>query len=52
MDGGEAERLTDSGVGHAAGNVGEGAAVSLTMLPVLMVLIVWQLRRVRRDALA
>jgi len=36
----------------SAGNVGEGAAVSLTMLPVLMVLIVWQLRRVRRDALA
>jgi len=35
--------------GLAAGNTGEGAAVSLTMLPVLLLLIVWQLRRVRRS---
>ena len=33
----------------SAGNIGEGAAVSLTMLPLLLVLIVWQLRRVRRS---
>ena len=32
-----------------SGNLGEGAAISLTMLPVLLVLIVWQLRRIRRS---
>ncbi|HEX3350758.1 MAG TPA: sugar ABC transporter permease, partial [Acetobacteraceae bacterium] len=36
----------------SAGNIGEGAAVSLTMLPLLLVLIVWQLRRVRRSTVA
>ncbi|MBV9538428.1 MAG: sugar ABC transporter permease [Acidisphaera sp.] len=36
----------------SAGNIGEGAAVSLTMLPLLLVLIVWQLRRVRRMTVA
>jgi len=36
--------------GLAAGNIGEGAAISLTMLPVLLVLIIWQLRRIRRSA--
>lgn len=35
--------------GLAAGNIGEGAAISLTMLPVLLVLIIWQLRRIRRS---
>lgn len=36
----------------SAGNIGEGAAVSLTMLPLLLILIVWQLRRVRRSTVA
>lgn len=35
--------------GLAAGNIGEGAAISLTMLPLLLILIVWQLRRIRRS---
>ena len=35
--------------GLAAGNIGEGAAISLTMLPLLLVLIIWQLRRIRRS---
>lgn len=35
-----------------SGNLGEGAAISLTMLPFLLVLIVWQLRRVRRSNVA
>jgi multiple sugar transport system permease protein len=35
-----------------SGNLGEGAAISLTMLPVLLALIVWQLRRVRRSNVA
>ncbi len=35
--------------GLASGNIGEGAAISLTMLPVLFVLIIWQLRRIRRS---
>ncbi len=39
-------------VGLASGNIGEGAAISLTMLPVLLVLIIWQLRRVRRMTVA
>ena len=34
--------------GLASGNIGEGAAISLTMLPILFVLILWQLRRIRR----
>jgi multiple sugar transport system permease protein len=38
--------------GLAAGNIGEGAAISLTMLPALLVLIVWQLRRIRRSTVA
>ena len=38
--------------GLAAGNIGEGAAISLTMLPVLLVLIIWQLRRIRRMTVA
>ena len=38
--------------GLASGNIGEGAAISLTMLPVLLVLIVWQLRRIRRSTVA
>lgn len=38
--------------GLAAGNIGEGAAISLTMLPVLLVLIIWQLRRIRRSTVA
>jgi multiple sugar transport system permease protein len=37
--------------GLASGNIGEGAAISLTMLPILLVLIVWQLRRIRRGGL-
>jgi multiple sugar transport system permease protein len=37
--------------GLASGNIGEGAAISLTMLPILLVLIIWQLRRIRRGAL-
>ncbi len=37
--------------GLRAGNIGEGAAISLTMLPALLVLIVWQLRRIRRSAI-
>jgi ABC-type sugar transport system permease subunit len=36
----------------ASGNIGEGAAISLTMLPVLLVLIIWQLRRIRRMTVA
>lgn len=36
--------------GLSAGNIGEGAAISLTMLPALLVLIVWQLRRIRRSS--
>ena len=39
-------------VGMQAGNIGEGAAISLTMLPVLLVLIIWQLRRIRRMMVA
>ena len=35
--------------GLASGNIGEGAAISLTMLPVLLILIIWQLRRIRRS---
>ena len=35
--------------GLASGNIGEGAAISLTMLPILLVLIIWQLRRIRRS---
>ena len=31
-------------VGLASGNIGEGAAISLTMLPLLLILIVWQIR--------
>jgi len=38
--------------GLASGNIGEGAAISLTMLPVLLVLIIWQLRRIRRMTVA
>ena len=38
--------------GLSAGNLGEGAAISLTMLPFLLVLIVWQLRRIRRSTVA
>jgi multiple sugar transport system permease protein len=34
----------------ASGNIGEGAAISLTMLPILLVMIVWQLRRIRRSS--
>ena len=37
-------------VGLASGNIGEGAAISLTMLPLLLVLIVWQIRHLRRGA--
>jgi multiple sugar transport system permease protein len=36
-------------VGLASGNIGEGAAISLTMLPLLLILIVWQIRHLRRD---
>ena len=39
-------------VGLASGNIGEGAAIALTMMPVLFVLIVWQLRRIRRMTVA
>ncbi len=35
-------------VGLASGNIGEGAAISLTMLPLLLVLIIWQIRHLRR----
>lgn len=38
--------------GLRSGQLGEGAAISLTMLPLLLVLIVWQLRRIRRSASA
>jgi multiple sugar transport system permease protein len=38
--------------GLASGNIGEGAAISLTMLPVLLLLIIWQLRRIRRSTVA
>lgn len=38
--------------GLVSGNLGEGAAISLTMLPVLLVLILWQLRRIRRSHVA
>ena len=37
-------------VGLASGNIGEGAAISLTMLPFLLILIVWQIRHLRRGA--
>jgi len=37
-------------VGLASGNIGEGAAISLTRLPLLLVLIVWQIRHLRRGA--
>ncbi len=37
-------------VGLASGNIGEGAAISLTMLPLLLVLIVWQIRHLRRGS--
>ena len=36
----------------ASGNIGEGAAIALTMLPLLFVLTIWQLRRVRRSTVA
>jgi multiple sugar transport system permease protein len=39
-------------VGLASGNIGEGAAISLTMLPLLLILIVWQIRHLRRGAVA
>ena len=39
-------------VGLASGNIGEGAAISLTMLPLLLILIVWQIRHLRRGAAA
>ena len=32
-----------------SGNLGEGAAISLTMLPLLLILIVWQLHRIRKS---
>jgi multiple sugar transport system permease protein len=35
-------------VGLASGSIGEGAAISLTMLPLLLVLIIWQIRHLRR----
>jgi multiple sugar transport system permease protein len=35
-------------VGLASGQIGEGAAISLTMLPLLLVLILWQIRHLRR----
>jgi multiple sugar transport system permease protein len=35
-----------------SGNLGEGAAISLTMLPLLLILIVWQLRRIRKSNVA
>jgi multiple sugar transport system permease protein len=38
--------------GLVSGDLGEGAAISLTMLPILFVLIVWQLRRIRRSNVA
>ncbi len=38
--------------GLASGNIGEGAAISLTMLPILFVLILWQLRRIRGSSVA
>ena len=37
-------------VGLASGNIGEGAAISLTMLPLLLILIVWQIRHLRRGS--
>ena len=37
-------------VGLASGNIGEGAAISLTMLPLLLILIIWQIRHLRRGA--
>src|SRR5262245_32455549 len=39
-------------VGLASGNIGEGAAISLTMLPLLLILIVWQIRHLRRGVVA
>jgi multiple sugar transport system permease protein len=39
-------------VGLASGNIGEGAAISLTMLPLLLVLIVWQVYHLRRGSVA
>jgi multiple sugar transport system permease protein len=39
-------------VGLASGQIGEGAAISLTMLPLLLVLIVWQIRHLRRGSTA
>lgn len=39
-------------VGLASGNIGEGAAISLTMLPLLLILIVWQIRHLRRGITA
>ncbi len=36
-------------LGMASGNLGEGAAVALFMLPILAVLIVWQLLYLRRE---
>jgi multiple sugar transport system permease protein len=35
-------------VGLASGNIGEGAAISLTMLPLLLIMIIWQIRHLRR----
>jgi multiple sugar transport system permease protein len=36
-------------VGLGAGKLGEGAAISLTMLPVLLLVVVWQLRQLSRS---
>jgi multiple sugar transport system permease protein len=37
-------------VGLNSGNIGEGAAISLTMLPLLLLLIIWQIRHLRRGS--
>jgi multiple sugar transport system permease protein len=39
-------------VGLASGNIGEGAAISLTMLPLLLIMIIWQIRHLRRGVAA
>lgn len=36
-------------VGLSTGKIGEGSAISLTMLPVLLALVVWQLRQLSRS---
>jgi multiple sugar transport system permease protein len=36
-------------LGMASGNLGEGAAVALYMLPILAVMILWQLLYLRRE---